>query len=100
MFWRREDAPRELLAHSKAVADLTRSVARYFREPSEPAAVSVRARLSDAHERGRAAKAALGRGEDWLAISRALADLAEQAGRSVTQAKLYGVERQSSCDRK
>jgi hypothetical protein len=96
MLWRSEAAPRELLAQAAAVAELTRSAARYFREPSEPAAIAVKARVTDALERGRAAKAALRRGEDWLAISRALADLAEHSGRSVAQAKLYGVERQAS----
>ncbi|MBI3553966.1 MAG: hypothetical protein HY077_15835 [Elusimicrobia bacterium] len=94
MLWRRRRAPDEVLEQAGTVAELTRAAARYFREPSEPAAVSARSRARAALDEARTAQAALKGRSDWLAISRSLGELADQTGRAVAQAKLYGVERQ------
>jgi len=99
MFWRRSSAPKELLGQADGVVELTRAVAQFFEEPSEPSAVAARSLALAAREQGRSAAAAIKaagqepRREDWLALSRSLAELGERAGRAVAQAKLFGVER-------
>jgi len=95
MFWRRSAAPKELLEQADVVAELTRAVARYFREPSEPSVVAAKSRSRSARDCAKASKAGVKEGgrEDWLAVSAQLAVLGDSAYQAVAQAKLYGVGR-------
>jgi hypothetical protein len=89
------------LGQADGVVKLTRAVARFFEEPSEPSAVAARSFGLASREQGRTAASAIKaasqepRREDWLALSRSLSELGERAARAVSQAKLFGVERRA-----
>lgn len=95
MFWRRSAAPKELLRQADGVVELTRAVARFFEEPSEPSAVAARSFALGAIK----APGQESLHSDWLALSKSLTELSKRAARAVAQAQLLGVERRAGLAR-
>ena len=86
-------APRELAAQAQAAVDVARAARRYFDEPSEANAVFVRKARLESRRRRVEADAALEKAApsgDWLAVSAALAELADEACWAVEEAQRFG----------
>lgn len=96
MLLRRSAAPKELLEQAAKVEESARAIARYFEVPSDAAAAACAEASIAAGQSAKSARTALKaleRGaprEDWLAVSRSLADLSELAARAVAKAQALG----------